>query len=143
LSQLQEIDNEDSVYYWAQKNNIPVYCPAITDGSIGDMIFFHSFKNPGLIVDIAGGTYLVKLHSCVMWRMPLSHRVQRLVHGRPVFERANSLTISITMYRHPWDQHASPEGEEERDDYPGRRCGQAPHLQRQPHAQWRRLLSVC
>jgi hypothetical protein len=26
------------------KNNIPVYCPAITDGSIGDMIYFHSYK---------------------------------------------------------------------------------------------------
>jgi len=28
----KEIDNEDSVYYWAQKNGIPVYCPALTDG---------------------------------------------------------------------------------------------------------------
>jgi len=39
-----EIDDEDSVYYWAAKNNIPVYCPALTDGSIGDMLFFHSYK---------------------------------------------------------------------------------------------------
>ncbi len=30
-----------------------VFCPAITDGSLGDMIYFHSFRNPGLIVDIA------------------------------------------------------------------------------------------
>mmetsp|Transcript_3450 Transcript_3450/g.4981 ORF Transcript_3450/g.4981 Transcript_3450/m.4981 type:complete len:377 (+) Transcript_3450:38-1168(+) len=50
----KEIDNPESVYYWTSKNNIPVYCPAITDGSIGDMIYFHSYKNPGLIVDIAG-----------------------------------------------------------------------------------------
>lgn len=49
----REINHESSVYYWAQKNDIPVFCPAITDGSIGDMIYFHSFKNPGLIVDIA------------------------------------------------------------------------------------------
>jgi len=49
----KEIDNPDSVYYWCYKNNIPVFSPAITDGSIGDMIFFHSIKNPGLIVDIA------------------------------------------------------------------------------------------
>lgn len=48
----KEINDERSVYYWAYKNNIPVYCPAITDGSIGDMIFFHSFKNPGLVVDL-------------------------------------------------------------------------------------------
>ncbi|KAH9894469.1 Deoxyhypusine synthase [Cubamyces lactineus] len=48
----KEINNEESVYYWAYKNDIPVFCPALTDGSLGDMIYFHSFKNPGLIVDI-------------------------------------------------------------------------------------------
>lgn len=48
----KEIDNPESVYYWAYKNNIPVFCPALTDGSIGDMIYFHSFKNPGLVLDI-------------------------------------------------------------------------------------------
>ena len=47
-----EINNEESVYYWAAKMNIPVYCPALTDGSIGDMLYFHSFKNPGLVVDL-------------------------------------------------------------------------------------------
>ena len=47
------IDDKGSVLYWAQRNGIPVYCPAITDGSIGDMIYFHSFKNPGLVLDIA------------------------------------------------------------------------------------------
>jgi deoxyhypusine synthase len=40
----REIDNEESIYYWAARNNIPVFCPAITDGSIGDMIYFHSYK---------------------------------------------------------------------------------------------------
>ncbi|CAG8549663.1 16571_t:CDS:2 [Acaulospora colombiana] len=34
------------------ENNIPVYCPAITDGSLGDMIYFHSFKNQGLVIDL-------------------------------------------------------------------------------------------
>ncbi|KAJ0035093.1 hypothetical protein Pint_24834 [Pistacia integerrima] len=29
-----------------QDNNIPVFCPAITDGSIGDMLYFHSFRSP-------------------------------------------------------------------------------------------------
>ncbi|XP_060520338.1 probable deoxyhypusine synthase [Cylas formicarius] len=47
-----EIQNENSIYYWANKNKIPVFCPALTDGSIGDMMFLHSFKNPGLVVDI-------------------------------------------------------------------------------------------
>ncbi|GLB33775.1 putative deoxyhypusine synthase [Lyophyllum shimeji] len=48
----KEINNEESVYYWAYKNDIPVFCPAITDGSIGDMIYFHSFRSPGLVLDI-------------------------------------------------------------------------------------------
>ncbi|KAG1770090.1 Deoxyhypusine synthase [Suillus occidentalis] len=48
----KEINNEESVYYWAYKNDIPVFCPALTDGSLGDMIYFHSFRNPGLILDI-------------------------------------------------------------------------------------------
>jgi len=49
----KEIDNPDSVYYWAYKNNIPVFCPAITDGSIGDMIYFHMYKRPEFVCDIA------------------------------------------------------------------------------------------
>ncbi|XP_017277475.1 deoxyhypusine synthase [Kryptolebias marmoratus] len=48
----KEINNTESVYYWAYKNNIPVFSPALTDGSLGDMLYFHSFKNPGLILDI-------------------------------------------------------------------------------------------
>ncbi|KAJ5069347.1 deoxyhypusine synthase [Anaeramoeba ignava] len=49
----EKINDEQSVLYWAYKNNIPIFCPALTDGSIGDMVFFHSYKNPGLIIDIA------------------------------------------------------------------------------------------
>jgi len=48
----KEIDNETSVCYWAYKNNIPVFSPAITDGSLGDMLYFHSYKRPGLVLDI-------------------------------------------------------------------------------------------
>jgi deoxyhypusine synthase len=40
----KEINDESSVLYWAYKNDIPVFCPALTDGSIGDMLFFHTFK---------------------------------------------------------------------------------------------------
>lgn len=48
----KEINNEESVYYWCHKNKIPVYSPAITDGSIGDMLYFHSFRNKGLVIDL-------------------------------------------------------------------------------------------
>jgi deoxyhypusine synthase len=40
----KEINDESSVYYWAWKNDIPVFCPALTDGSLGDMLYFHTFK---------------------------------------------------------------------------------------------------
>ncbi|KAH9824760.1 Deoxyhypusine synthase [Melampsora americana] len=39
-----EINHPDSVLYWAAKNKIPVFCPALTDGSFGDMLCFHSIK---------------------------------------------------------------------------------------------------
>ena len=50
----QEIDNESSICYWAYKNNIPVFCPALTDGSLGDMLYFHTFKSSpqALTIDI-------------------------------------------------------------------------------------------
>nr|XP_054769353.1 deoxyhypusine synthase-like [Lytechinus pictus] len=48
----KEIDDPSSVYYWAYKNNIPVFSPALTDGSLGDILYFHSYKNPGLRLDI-------------------------------------------------------------------------------------------
>lgn len=41
----QRINDESSIYYWAAKNGIPVFCPALTDGSLGDMLFFHSYRN--------------------------------------------------------------------------------------------------
>ena len=40
----QEINDESSVCYWAYRNDIPIFCPALTDGSLGDMLYFHTFK---------------------------------------------------------------------------------------------------
>ena len=48
----KEINHPDSIYYWAYKHQIPVYCPGLTDGSLGDMLYFHSYKSPGLVIDI-------------------------------------------------------------------------------------------
>lgn len=48
----ERIAHEDSICYWAARNDIPIFCPALTDGSLGDMLFFHSYKRPGLILDI-------------------------------------------------------------------------------------------
>ena len=48
-----EINHPDSVLYWAATNNIPIFCPALTDGSLGDMLYFHSYKRSGFVLDIA------------------------------------------------------------------------------------------
>lgn len=45
------INNENSVYYWCYKNNIPVYSPAFTDGGIGDALFFYN-QLDGFIIDM-------------------------------------------------------------------------------------------
>ena len=60
----KKINNENSIYYWCYKNKIPVFCPALTDGSIGDMMFFNNFRNPGFIVDILGD--LVQLNKMAL-----------------------------------------------------------------------------
>ncbi|MEM0360512.1 MAG: deoxyhypusine synthase [Candidatus Diapherotrites archaeon] len=49
----QEMNDEKSIYYWAAKNNIPCFCPPITDGAIGDNIFFFKQKHPDFKLDIS------------------------------------------------------------------------------------------
>lgn len=51
-----QIDHESSILYWAYKNKIPVYCPAFTDGGLGDMMYFFKQKNPDFILDISSDT---------------------------------------------------------------------------------------
>jgi len=61
----QEINDESSVFYWCAKNKIPVFCPALTDGSFGDMLYFYSYKESGFICDIAQD--IRKLNSIAVW----------------------------------------------------------------------------
>lgn len=42
---------ETSLVYWCYKHNIPLFCPAFTDGSMGDMIYFYNFSKKGFVVD--------------------------------------------------------------------------------------------
>ncbi len=46
-----KINNKDSIAYWAHKNNIPIFCPAITDGAIGDNLYFFSYDHPEFRLD--------------------------------------------------------------------------------------------
>jgi len=55
----EKIQDERSIYYWCWKNNIPVYCPAFTDGALGDVIYFYTWKEQGFIVDLVQDIKLV------------------------------------------------------------------------------------
>jgi deoxyhypusine synthase len=48
----RELNHDDSVLTWAARNQIPIFCPALTDGSLGDMLYFHSYRRPGFVLDI-------------------------------------------------------------------------------------------
>jgi deoxyhypusine synthase len=47
----EKINDENSIYYWAYKNKISVYCPALLDGALGDNIYFFKFKRPDFVID--------------------------------------------------------------------------------------------
>jgi deoxyhypusine synthase len=48
----QAINNEDSILYWAAKNEIPIFCPGIIDGSIGDLLVFFKQTHPNFVIDV-------------------------------------------------------------------------------------------
>jgi deoxyhypusine synthase len=55
----QEIDDDRSVCTWAARNDIPIFCPALTDGSLGDMLLFHYFRSSPakLVIDMVEDVY--------------------------------------------------------------------------------------
>lgn len=47
------IANPSSILYQAYLHNIPIFCPALTDGSLGDMLYFHTFRSSPSVLDIS------------------------------------------------------------------------------------------
>jgi deoxyhypusine synthase len=69
-----EMTDTSSVWHWAARNGIPVFCPGMTDGAIGDMIYFHLWKRAGFVVDIAQdirriNDISVKVRLAAEWRV--------------------------------------------------------------------------
>lgn len=52
----EKINAPESICYWAYKNNIPIFCPALTDGALGDNIYFYSLNNKNFTIDIVEDT---------------------------------------------------------------------------------------
>jgi deoxyhypusine synthase len=48
----EKINDEKSFLYWAAKNNIPVFCPGITDGAIGLQAYFFKQDNKDFVIDV-------------------------------------------------------------------------------------------
>lgn len=47
-----ELNDRNSVLYWAARNNIPIFCPGFVDGAIGDHFYFYNQnKSKKLIID--------------------------------------------------------------------------------------------
>lgn len=49
----EKINDEKSICYWAWKNKIPLHCPAITDGALGDQVYFFKSKNEDFKLDVS------------------------------------------------------------------------------------------
>ncbi|MBI5553360.1 MAG: deoxyhypusine synthase [Candidatus Diapherotrites archaeon] len=51
----KQINHPQSIYYWAHRNKIPVFCPAFMDGAIGDNCYFFNYNQKNkLVIDQIG-----------------------------------------------------------------------------------------
>lgn len=48
------LNDENSILYQAAKNDIPIFCPAITDGAFGFHLYLFQQDNPDFMVDVVG-----------------------------------------------------------------------------------------
>lgn len=53
LENSEDKNKEHSFTYWAYKNAIPVFCPALCDGSLGDMVYFFKKDHPEFKIDLS------------------------------------------------------------------------------------------
>ncbi len=49
-----DIEDKGSFLYWALRKNVPVFCPAPTDGALGVQLYFFKQKHPEFVLDITG-----------------------------------------------------------------------------------------
>ena len=46
------LHDEHSILYQAAKNNVPIFCPAITDGAFGFHVYLFQQKHPDFMIDV-------------------------------------------------------------------------------------------
>ena len=52
IGEKKEYNEKNSYLYWAYKNSIPVYCPGIVDGAIGDIAYYFKKEHPDFKIDV-------------------------------------------------------------------------------------------
>lgn len=46
------LNDENSILYQAAKNNVPIFCPAITDGAFGFHLYLYQQKHSDFVIDV-------------------------------------------------------------------------------------------
>lgn len=46
------IEDENSILYWASKNKVPIFCPAILDGAFGLQLHYFKQEHPEIGIDV-------------------------------------------------------------------------------------------
>ncbi|MBS3131595.1 deoxyhypusine synthase [Candidatus Woesearchaeota archaeon] len=85
---------KDSFLYWAAKNKIPVFCPGITDGALGDMTVFFRQKHPELVIDVA------RDHSIIAGMMENAEKVGATILGGGI---AKHYLLNAAIFREGLD----------------------------------------
>jgi deoxyhypusine synthase len=55
------IKDKGSFLYWAAKNDIPVFCPGITDSAIGLQLYFYKQDHKDFMIDVSGDMRLADI----------------------------------------------------------------------------------
>ena len=85
---------KDSFLFWAAKNKVPVFCPGITDGAIGDMTVFYRQKNPEFMIEVA------KDHSLITSLMQNADKTVCIILGGGI---AKHYLLNAALYREGFD----------------------------------------
>jgi deoxyhypusine synthase len=75
------VDHPDSILHWAAKHEIPVFCPALTDGSLGDLLHFQRQKRQDFCIDVVGD----------------HHRIVKIVLGQ---EKTGAILLGGSVPKH-------------------------------------------
>ena len=58
------LEDEDSILFQAAKNDVPIFCPAITDGAFGFHLFILQQKHKDFVVDVVKDFSNILLSQC-------------------------------------------------------------------------------